>query len=473
MTSATAASVRIATTTTTATTTAAPTTTTISDSLAPAGPATAPSSGFRTAFAALGQAQFRYYVIGVLITSTGSWVQRIAQDWLVLTLTNSPTAVGITTMCQFLPTLVLGLGGGVIADRFPKRAVLSVTMTIMGLLAGVLAVLTLSGNVQVWHVDVVAVLLGMTIAVDNPTRQSFVTELAPAHQLRSAVSMVSSTFQLGAMVGPAVSGLLISGVGSGYAFALNGVSYIGALIALSRIRRGTSAHRDGRARELRPAIRYVRDTVTVRWPVALVGVIGMFTLSLPVTLASFAKSVFQSGSAGYGLLSSSLALGSMTGAVLAARQPRAPRLRALVGFAAALATAELVCALAPTIETFVPLLVVLGASALSFITTAQSMVQLSTPPGLRGRVLGVYLLVFLGSGAVGGPLVGWVIDSFGARAGLTLAGTCSAVAAAVLASHLARTGHLRVRLEFPARPAEMVSIVGPLEAVDRPHRLPQ
>jgi len=425
------------------------------------------SSGFRTAFAALGQSSFRYYVMGVFITSTGGWVQRIAQDWLVLTLTNSPAAVGITTMCQFLPSLVLGLGGGVIADRFPRRAVLAVTMTIMGVLAGVLAALTLSGHVEVWHVDVVAVLLGITIAVDNPTRQSFVTELAPAHQLRSAVSMVSSTFQLGAMVGPALSGLLISGVGSGYAFLLNAVSYVGALVALSRIRRGTAAAQDRTARELRPAIRYVRDTVTVRWPVALVGVIGMFTLSLPVTLASFAKSVFHSGSAGYGLLSSFLALGSMMGAVLAARQSEAPRLRGLVGFAVALAMAELLCALAPTILTFVPLLVVLGAAALSFITTAQSMVQLSTPPGLRGRVLAVYLLVFLGSGAVGGPLVGWVIDTFGARAGLTLAGTCSAVAAVALASHLARTGHLKVRLEFPARPAEMVSIVGPQEGADR------
>jgi len=438
-----------------------------SDSPTASRPATSGPTGFRTAFASLGQAHFRFYVIGVFITSTGGWVQRIAQDWLVLTLTNSPTAVGITTMCQFLPTLVLGLGGGVIADRFPKRAVLSVTMTAMGLLALVLAALTLVGQVQVWHVDVVAVLLGVAIAVDNPTRQSFVTELAPAHQLRSAVSMVSSTFQLGAMVGPALSGLLISGVGSGYAFLLNGLSYGGALIALSRIRRGTPARQDGTARELRPAIRYVRDTVTVRWPVALVGVIGMFTLSLPVTLASFAKSVFQSGSAGYGLLSSSLALGSMMGAVLSARQPRAPRLRGLVGFAAALAAAELLCALAPTILTFVPLLVVLGAAALSFITTAQSMVQLSTPPGLRGRVLAVYLLVFLGSGAVGGPLVGWVIDTFGARSGLTLAGTCSAVAAVVLASHLARTGRLKVRLEFPARPAEMVSIVGRHAGVDR------
>ncbi len=418
-----------------------------------------PPPGLRTAFAALARPQFRYYAIGVLITSTGGWVQRIAQDWLVLTLTDSPTAVGITTMCQFLPTVVLGLGGGVIADRFAKRVVLRVTMTSMGMLAAVLGVLTVTGHIQVWHVNAVAVLLGIAIAVDNPTRQAFVAELAPAGQLRSAVSMVSSTFQLGAMLGPAISGLLISGVGSGYAFLLNAVSYLGALVALALIGKSSPAGREGSTRDLRPAVRFVWDTLTVRWPVALVGVIGMFTLSLGVTMASFAKSVFHSGSAGYGLLSSALALGSMLGAVLSARSNRAPRLRGLVGSAAALAIAELLCALAPTMLTFVPLLIVLGAAALSFITTAQSMVQLSTPAGLRGRVLAVYLLVFLGSGAAGGPLVGWVIDSFGARVGLGLAGVCSALAAVALAGHLARTGHLRLRVEFPARPARMITII--------------
>lgn len=426
----------------------------------PPTPTAVPTPGLRRAFAALARPQFRFYAIGVLITSTGGWVQRIAQDWLVLTLTDSPTAVGFTTMCQFLPTLLLGLGGGVIADRFPKRVILTATMTLMGVLAAVLGTLTVTGSIEVWHVNTVAVLLGIAIAVDNPTRQAFVGELAPAGQLRSAVSMVSSTFQLGAMLGPAISGLLISGVGSGYAFLLNAASYLGALVALSRIGPSEPAVRDGAARDLRPAVRFVWDTLTVRWPVALVGVVGMFTLSLGVTMASFAKSVFHSGSAGYGLLSSSLALGSMLGAVLSARHGRAPRLRGLVGSAAALALAEVLCALAPTVVTFVPLLIVLGAAALSFITTAQSMVQLSTPSRLRGRVLAVYLLVFLGSGAAGGPLVGWVVDSFGARVGLGLAGCCSAVAALSLAVHLARAGHLRLRLEFPARPAEMVTIVG-------------
>ncbi|MDQ6716223.1 MAG: MFS transporter [Actinomycetota bacterium] len=417
--------------------------------------------GLRTAFAALARPQFRYYVIGLLITSTGGWVQRIAQDWLVLALTDSPTAVGITTMCQFLPTIVLGLGGGVIADRFPKRAVLTVTMTAMGLLAAVLGVLTVTGHIQVWHVNAVAVLLGVAIAVDNPTRQAFVAELAPADQLRSAVSMVSSTFQLGAMLGPAASGLLISGVGSGYAFMVNAVSYIGALVALSRIGPSSAPVRDRATRDLVPAVRFVWDTLSVRWPVALVGVVGMFTLSLGVTMASFAKSVFHSGSAGYGLLSSALALGSMVGAVLSARSGSAPRLRRLVGSAAALAVAEVLCAVAPTAVTFVPLLVVLGAAALSFITTAQSMVQLSTPSGLRGRVLAIYLLVFFGSGAIGGPVIGAVVGAHGPRVGLVLAGACSALAALALAAHLARTGHLRLRLEFPARPAQMVSIIGP------------
>lgn len=415
--------------------------------------------GLRTAFAALGQADFRSYVIGVFITSTGGWVQRIAQDWLVLTLTDSPTAVGITTMCQFLPTIALGLGGGAIADRFPKRTILAVTMTAMGLLAGVLATLVLTQKVQVWQVDVIAILLGVAISVDNPARQSFVSELAPAHQLRSAVSMVSSTFQLGAMIGPALSGLLISGVGSGYAFLLNGLSYVGALIALSRIPPRSRSGRPGAASSVRPAIQYVRHTVTVRWPVALVGVLGRFTLSLPVTLASFASSVFHSGSAGYGFLSSMLAVGSLAGAVFSARKPTAPRLRGLVGAAIALAVAEVLCAVAPGPATFIPLLVLLGSAVLSFVTTAQSMVQLSTPAGLRGRVLSIYQLVFLGSGAIGGPLIGAVIDTWGARSALLLAGICSAAAGLALASHLAKAGHLRIRFEIPARPVAMMRIV--------------
>ncbi|MDQ6657084.1 MAG: MFS transporter [Actinomycetota bacterium] len=395
------------------------------------------------------------------MTSTGGWVQRIAQDWLVLTLTNSPTAVGITTMCQFVPTIVLGLGGGVIADRFPKKSILTVTMTAMGVLAGALALLVLAHRVQVWQVDVIAVLLGIAISVDNPARQSFVTELAPADQLRSAVSMVSSTFQLGAMIGPALSGLLITGIGSGYAFLVNGLSYFGALIALSRIpRRPRSQQQRTRSSSVRPAIRYASATVTVRWPVVLVGVLGMFTLSLPVTLASFANSIFHSGSSGYGLLSSALALGSLGGAVFSARNARTPRLRGLVGAAVALAAAELVCAVAPTAVTFIPLLVLLGATVLSFITTAQSMVQLTTPASLRGRVLGIYLLVFLGSGAIGGPLVGWVISSYGARSALLLAGVCSAAVALTLATYLARTEHLGVKIEFPARPRQLMTIRG-------------
>ncbi|GAA1878944.1 MFS transporter [Lapillicoccus jejuensis] len=409
-----------------------------------------PPAGLRTAFSALATAHFRYYVAGVLVTSTGGWVQRIAQDWLVLSLTGSPTAVGITTMCQFVPSLVLGLGGGVIADRFPKRRVLSVTMTLMGLLAGVLAVLVLTGAVQVWHVDVVALLLGMTIAVDNPTRQSFVSELAPAGQLRSAVSMVSSTFQTGALLGPAIAGVLLSGVGSGWAFALNGASYVVALALLVRIPARPAAARSGGDRELRPAVDYARHAPTVRWPILLAGVLGMFTLSLPVSLSAFAKDVFHSGSAGYGLLSSALALGAIAGAVVSARQPATPRLRALVRNAALLAVAELLCALAPSVWTFVPLLVVLGACSINFITTAQAMIQLTTPPALRGRVLSVYLLVFFGGGAAGGPLVGALCDHGGPQLAMLVAGVVSGIAAASLAVWISHREHLRLAVTMPS-----------------------
>ncbi|HEU4946179.1 MAG TPA: MFS transporter [Kribbella sp.] len=409
--------------------------------------------GLQATFSALQVRNFRLFVAGLLVSSTGGWVQRIAQDWLVLILTGSATAVGITTALQFLPTLLLGLFGGVIADRFPKRWVLLVTQSTMGTLAAILAVLALAGHVQVWHVYTLALVLGLATAVDNPTRQSFVSEMVGRERVRNAISMVSSTFQLGGLIGPAVGGAMIGAVGTGWAFALNAASFFGSISALLLMRdhempnlsSARTASRAMRLRDgLRDGLRYATHEPAVRWAVVLVGIFGMFTISLPVTLTAFADAVFHTGAAGYGMLNSVVAAGSLAGALLSARRVRAARLRTLFGIAAILAVTEIAAALAPSLWTFLPLLAALGAATLTFLTVAQSMVQLSTPDPLRGRVAGIYNLVFIGGGAIGGPLVGWIDEHYGARTGLLLAGLIPATATVAIAIRLARSGRLRL-----------------------------
>jgi MFS family permease len=407
--------------------------------------------GWRETFVSLRNRNFRLFLTGLFITGTGGWVQRIAQDWLVLSITGSATAVGITAACQFVPTLLLGLLGGIVADRYPKRLVLLVTQASMSVLAATLAALTLAHQVQVWQVYLLALGLGVATAVDNPTRQSFVTELVEAAQLRNAVSLVSSTFQLGAMIGPGISGLLIATVGSGFAFSLNAISYLGAIAALVLIRDQAAPLARPEAEHntrIRTGLAYAAEHPTVLWPIVLVGICGLFTISLPVTLSAFAKVAFHSGAAGYGLLSSTVALGSITGALASARRTHDTRLRNLIGIAGTLSAAEIVAGLAPTQAAFLPLLFALGGCTLYFITTAQSMVQLGTQRALRGRVLGIYMLVFIGGGALGGPLVGFVDESLGPRAGLLVAGATSAAATALIGLNLARIGRLRIEIRY-------------------------
>ncbi|TWD83066.1 putative MFS family arabinose efflux permease [Kribbella amoyensis] len=425
----------------------------------PATPDTLPPAqrrpGFRDTFSALQVRNFRLLVSGLLVSSTGGWIQRIAQDWLVLTLTGSATAVGITTALQFLPTLLLGLYGGVIADRFPKRKVLLVTQTTMGAAAGVLAVLAFSGQVQVWQVYLMALFLGLATAVDNPTRQSFVTEIVGKDRVRNAISMVSSTFQLGSLIGPALGGALLGTIGTGWAFALNAVTFFGSISALLMMREsempGLQAARKAsagmRIRDgLRDGLRYAFHEPAVRWAIALVGIYGMFTISLPVTLTAFADRVFHTGASGYGVLNSVVAGGALAGALLSARRVRPTRLRNLVGIAALLAIAQMVAAIQPSLWTFMPLLALQGTATLMFLTAAQSMVQLTTPDGLRGRVSGIYNLVFIGGGAIGGPMVGALAQHFGARSSLFLAGLVPGIATIAIGIKLARAGRFRVVL---------------------------
>jgi MFS family permease len=393
---------------------------------------------------------YRLFATGAVISNTGTWMSRIAQDWLVLSITGSSFAVGITTALQFLPMLLFGLYGGVIADRYPKRRLLLCTQAALGVLGLALATLTLSGVVQVWHVYAIAFLLGMVTVVDNPTRQTFVMEMVgPAH-VRNAVSLNSANFQSARLIGPAVAGVLITAVGSGWAFLFNGLSFLAPITGLL-LMRGSELHRIERAPrgkgQLREGLRYVAGKPELIWPIVLVGFIGTFGFNFPIWLSAFANKVFSSGAGTYGLFNTLMAAGSLIGALLAARRSRT-RLRMLVAAAMLFGALEVWAPLAPAFWLFAALLLPIGVFGLTFNTTANATVQLATDPVMRGRVMSLYMMVFVGGTPIGGPVMGWVTDTFGARIGFLSGGLISAAAAAAVGAALARAGGLRLRLDL-------------------------
>ncbi|MFB7475863.1 MFS transporter [Kitasatospora sp. NPDC056184] len=413
-------------------------------------------------FSSLRVRNYRYYFAGQVVSNTGTWMQRIAQDWLVLSLTGSPLAVGITTAMQFLPMLLFGLFGGVLADRMPKRRLLICTQGAMGLLAAGLAVLTVGGVVTPSYVYVFALLLGLVTVVDNPTRQAFVSEMVGPKDLANAVSLNAANFQTARLVGPAVAGLLIAAVGSGWAFALNALSFaavIGGLLAMRESELRPTAPIAREKGQLREGLRYVKERPELLWPMVLAGFIGTFGFNFPTLLAGFASDTFHVGAGQYGLLNTAMAVGSLTGALIAARRG-VPRLRRLVGAALAFGALEVVAAFAPGYWTFALLLTLVGVFGLSFNTSVNASLQLATEPAMRGRVMGLLMLVFTGGTPIGAPIVGWVTASYGPRVGLLACGLVSAAAAGAVGLVLARSAELRLRLDLhPGRGGRVVALV--------------
>lgn len=393
----------------------------------------------RSTFSSLRTRNFRIFASGQLVANTGGWVQRIAQDWLVLELTGSATDVGITTALQFLPMVLFGLAGGWVADRFRKRRVLIATQVGASAMSATLAVLTLTGVVAAWHVYLIAFCFGCVTAIDNPCRQSFVNDMVgPAH-LRNAISINSSVFQLGALIGPAISGVLIKAVGSGLAFAINAACYAGPIVAMLLIRESElrNPHRAAaRGARLADGLRHVVRHPRMLWPIVLVGVFGMFTNNLPVTLAAYAKYVYNSGPGGYGLLTSMLAVGSLAGALISARRA-GTTVRGLLCVGGALSALYLVAAATPAEWAYCVVLAAVGGTTLLLFTSANSTVQLTAADAFRGRIMGVYLLVFIGSGAVGGPLLGFLDQHLGPRYGMLVAGLVPGLAVVAISISLA------------------------------------
>ncbi|MEU2282002.1 MFS transporter [Streptomyces sp. NPDC013178] len=397
-------------------------------------------------FSSLKVRNYRLFFAGQVVSNIGTWMQRIAQDWLVLSLTGSATAVGVTTALQFVPMLFFGLYGGVLVDRLPKRPTLLVTQTAMAVTGVALALLTLSGHVEVWHVYVAAFAVGLATVVDNPARQSFVSEMVGPDQLQNAVSLNSANFQSARLVGPAVAGLMITGVGTGWAFLFNGLSFVAPIagLLLMRARELHVVQRAPRGKgQLREGLRYVAGRPDLIWTIVLVGFIGTFGFNFPVYLSAFADDVFHAGAGSYSLFNTLMAVGSLAGALLAARRGTA-RMRVLIAAALAFGLMELVAAAAPSLWLFALLMAPIGMFGMTVNVTANTSIQMGTDPAMRGRVMALYMMVFLGGSPVGAPIAGWVTDAYGVRAGLAVGGAISAAAAVTIGLLLARVGGLRL-----------------------------
>ncbi|MEV8536287.1 MFS transporter [Streptomyces sp. NPDC051211] len=402
-----------------------------------------------TMFSSLKIRNYRLFATGQVVSNTGTWMQRIAQDWLVLSLTGSASAVGITIALQFLPMLMFGLYGGVLTDRLPKRPLLLATQGAMGLTGAALGVLTITGHVQVWHVYLTAFLLGLVTVVDNPARQSFVSEMVGPDQLANAVSLNSANFQSARLIGPAVAGVLITAVGSGWAFLLNGLSFAAPVIGLLLMRPHELHATEPRPRakgQLREGLRYVAGRPELIWPIVLVGFIGTFGFNFPIWLTAFTDDVFHGDAGTYGLFNTLIAVGSLAGALLAARRGHA-RLRLLVTAAVLFGILLTVTAFAPGFWLFAALLVPIGMFGLTVNVVANSSVQMATDPAMRGRVMALFMMVFTGGTPVGAPLTGWVTDHFGARVGMAAGGLIALAAAVAIGLVLSRVGNLRLRVD--------------------------
>ena len=403
----------------------------------------APTGMFRS----LRVRNYRLFAGGQLVSLTGTWMQRVAQDWLVLQLTNSATALGIVTALQFLPSILLGLWGGALADRSDKRRLLLKTQTALAAAALMLGLLAVTHTVAVWHVMALAVVVGVISAVDTPTRQAFAVEMVGRDELANAVAINSTIFNAGRIIGPAIAGVMISAVGTGWAFLANALSSVAVLAGLALMRPGElhpAPHLTRAPGQLREALTYVRSRTDLKLAMLLAFIVGTFGMNFQITTAVLAKQVFHHGADGFGLLSTALAVGACLGAVLATRRNQRPTGLFLVAMAALFGSVEVVAGVMPTFDTTALVLVPAGLCMLSFSTAANSSVQLGADPVMRGRVMALYLMCFMGGTPIGAPAIGWVAEAFGPRWGMVGGGLISALAAVTIGVVLARRRDLHV-----------------------------
>ena len=423
---------------------------------------------------------YRLFISGQLVSVTGTWMQTVALGWLVLRLTDSGFAVGVNLALQFLPILLFGMWGGLVADRFDKRRTLIRTQAAMALLAGVLWTITITGVAQLWMIYLLSLLIGSVTVVDNPTRQSFVTEMVGKDLVANAVSLNSAVFNASRIIGPAIAGVMIATIGLPWAFLLNAISFAAVIVGLramdpTQLLVSIPAARAGG--QVRAGLRYVWDVRRLRYTVMLVAVVATFGLNFSVVLPLFARFTFHSGAGAFGFLTSMMALGALIGALVSAARRR-PTRRLLLGSAALFGALTVVAALAPNLTMLAILLVPIGAASITFIATANATLQLNCAPVMRGRVMALHGLVFLGSTPLGAPVIGWVSERFGPRVGLAAGGLICLVAA-LAAIVVIKRGAIerRLRLARPGRRQPVmlpegspVGMVGPADALGEDER---
>lgn len=421
-------------------------------------------------FRALRIRNYRLYALGGVVSNTGTWMQRVAQDWLVLQLYIDPaaasTALGVTVGLQFLPILLLSPYAGLVADRVDKRRLLQATQLFMAATSIVLAVLAITGVITPWMVYVLVLLFGAAAAFDAPARQSFTSEMVGPEDLPNAVGLNSASFNLARVIGPALSGVLIAALGggvtaTGWVIGVNALTYFAVIGALQMMRdselqqierapRGPGMIRDG--------VRYVRSRPDLMMIMFAAFFAGTFGMNFQMTSALMATQVFDKGASEYGLLGTTLAVGSLTGALLGARRVKQPRLRLVIGAAVAFAVIEIALGLMPSYVTFAALTPLLGLSLLTMLNAANTSVQMSTPAPLRGRVMALYMTLVMGGTPLGAPFIGWIGATFGARWTLVGGGLLVLVGVA-LAVLLFRPGGVFGQRTAPVEAAQPVASI--------------
>jgi MFS family permease len=421
---------------------------------------------FTTAFRSLHVRNYRLFFAGQLVSLIGLWMQAISQDWLVLRLSdNSPTALGLVTALQFTPILLITLYGGKLADRYDKRVLLLAANVVWTVLALAMGVLVLTGAVTLPIVYVFGLLLGVVGAIETPVRQAFVSELVGNELLPNALSLNATAFNTARILGPAVAGLAVAAFDVGPVFIINGVSYLAALAGLRLMRPG-ELHRAGLRNHADPpprivdGLRYVWRRADLLMPIGLVLVIGLVGFNFQITLAVLAKTVFHTGAAQFGLLSTAHGLGALAGALVSTQRHGRPSAKLVLGAAAAFGVFETLAGFAPTFWLVAALLVPTGFFMILFAQAANQRVQLGTDPSFRGRVMALYVMVFLGTTPVGGPLIGWIAEQFGPRSAIWLGGMLSVVAASV--AFAVHTRHRGARIQVQLRPLPRLRVIEPV-----------
>ncbi|HET9689892.1 MAG TPA: MFS transporter [Acidimicrobiales bacterium] len=384
-------------------------------------------------FSSLHNRNYRWYFAGQSVSLVGTWMQSTTQAWLVLQFTHSGTDLGLIVALQTLPILLFGPVGGTVADRFGKYRILFWTQGLAGVQAAVLAGLALSGQLRLWELYVIACSLGFITMIDNPTRQTFIVEMVGRAELPNAVTLNSVMVNVARAIGPAVGGVLIATVGSGWCFLFNAVSFAFVLVGLSQIDQTTLEPADPAPRhrgQLVEGFRYVAATPVLRDALAMMAIIGCLAYEFQVTIPLMARNVFHGGSQLYGLLNSAQGIGAVVGGLVVAGRPRTGS-RQLIGTAAVFGACMVGAALAPDVVVEVVALFLVGGASVTFLALGNSTLQLTAEPSMRGRVMALWSVAFLGSTPVGGPVVGIIAGALGARAGLGVGAIAIAAAVAL------------------------------------------